>query len=86
MVIADDVVGMPRVQYRQGGTTKSDSLDLIAQSMLRPSSPSTVKAFAKGLGHGFGFRFPGEFCQRGCKLFRLLVSNIEGHVFTTCRQ
>ena len=86
LVIADDVVGVTCIEYRMRGATNGNLRDLITQPVFRPSSPSSFQAFAQRLSHRLGFSLPGQLCERRCKLFGLLVADVERHVFTTCRQ
>jgi len=85
LVIPDNVIGMTSIEYRKRGAMHGNLFDLIAQPALCPSSPRAFKAFPQRLCHCFGFGFARQFCERDGKLFRLLISDVERHVITTCR-
>jgi hypothetical protein len=86
LVIPDDVIGRTSVEYRKRGAMQGNLFDLIAEPTFCPSSPRAFKPFAQRLRHRFGFGFACQFCECGSKLFRLLISDVERHVITTCRQ
>jgi hypothetical protein len=83
LVIPDDVIGMTSIEYRKRGAMYGDLRDLIAQPAFCPSSPRSFKPLSQRLRHRFGFGFARQLCERDGKLFRLLISDVERHAFTT---